>query len=121
MLADNSGRKVPLPTLTFGSHGVEVSMLQKILTDLGYMTPDMYRFRVGTYGPNTAKAVNRFREHYGLGMQGQYGMYDDIVAASLLSVLESNVPPAAASGSTPVLQAAPRRLQLRIALPQLEI
>lgn len=89
---------VPHPVLAFGSQGVEVMFLQKLLTDLGYLQASDYRVRAGVYGPCTADAVNRLRSDCGLRTHGTYGMYDDIAAASLLSVIEARVPPGAASG-----------------------
>lgn len=89
---------VPRPTLVFGAQGVEVMFLQHVLTNLGYMTAADYRVRVGYYGPRTADAVNRFRADYGLGTQGTYGVYDEITAASLLSVLDARAPPSAGTG-----------------------
>ncbi len=85
-LAEDSKRKVPLATLEPGMRSYEVSMLQKILTDLGYMRKDMYNMGVGTYGRNTAKAVNKFREDYGIAV------YDKTVADTLRSVLEDKFP-----------------------------
>lgn len=99
--AEQGRALVPRPTLVYGSQGVEVMFLQHLLTNLGYMTPADYRVRVGYYGPRTADAVNLFRADFGLGTQGTYGLYDDVTAASLLSVLDSRAPPVTSAGAGP--------------------
>lgn len=88
-------RLVPQHPLTFGSRGPEVMFLQHILTQLGYMTAADYSMRSGMYGPRTAAAVNRFQSEFNLPV----GPYDEVTAASLLSVTETGVPPSASTGS----------------------
>lgn len=99
-LTEDPDRLIPFPTLALDDRGVEVRFLQKILVDFGFLTLDAIPNGVGTYCRVTADAVNRFRAHYGLETQGAFGVYDEIVAASFLSVLESGVPPAAAAGAS---------------------
>lgn len=90
-------RKVPRSTLAFGANGGNVAWLQKLLTDQGLMTADMYRFRTGHFGKNTAAAVNGFRDRHGLGRSGRYGVYDNAVESCLLALLDSDVPPTSTS------------------------
>ena len=90
---------VPSPTLSMGSRGVEVLFLQHVLTNLGYMTPADYRVRAGMFGPRTAAAINQFRIDCGLPVVGMHGVYDEILAASLLSLIDAGVPPTVATGS----------------------
>lgn len=85
---DPNRRKVPYPVIQYGSQGIEVMMLQKILTDLGYMTPYMYDQLVGTYGSNTYYAVIDFRRAYGLP---GYDYYDEAMAACLERVIKREV------------------------------
>lgn len=98
-LAEDAERLVPHPTLALHDRGVEVRFLQKLLVDARFLTLGDIPNGVGTYCRVTADAVNRFRSHYGLGAQGRFGVYDEIVAASFLSVLESGVPPSASAGA----------------------
>ncbi len=90
---------VPRPTLSMGSRGTEVLFLQHLLTNLGYMTPADYRLRAGVFGPRTAAAVTAFRRDCGLPPT-PFPVYDDVVAASLLSLIDVGVPPTAATGAS---------------------
>eukprot|EP00178_Gracilaria_changii_P016676 TRINITY_DN479_c1_g1_i1.p1 TRINITY_DN479_c1_g1~~TRINITY_DN479_c1_g1_i1.p1 ORF type:complete len:785 (+),score=176.86 TRINITY_DN479_c1_g1_i1:2486-4840(+) len=90
--------KAPAAPLSLRSRGPSVAFLQKLLTDLGYMNESMYRRVVGMYGPRTRTAVSQFQREYGLEGAAQLGVYDDITAASLTSILEAQVPPTAATG-----------------------
>ncbi|KAI0564437.1 putative peptidoglycan binding protein [Gracilaria domingensis] len=95
--------KAPNAPLSLRSRGPSVAFLQKLLTDLGYMNESMYSRVVGMYGPRTRNAVSQFQREYGLDGTAQLGVYDDITAASMLSMMEAQVPPTAAAGgaSTP--------------------
>eukprot|EP00737_Agarophyton_chilense_P000205 gb/GEZJ01000235.1/.p1 GENE.gb/GEZJ01000235.1/~~gb/GEZJ01000235.1/.p1 ORF type:complete len:581 (-),score=96.91 gb/GEZJ01000235.1/:1832-3574(-) len=88
----------PPAPLSLRSRGPRVAFLQKILTDLGYMNESMYLRVVGMYGPRTRAAVSQFQREYSLTGTAQLGVYDDITAASLISMLEAQVPPTAAAG-----------------------
>lgn len=83
------GEAAPPAPLMPGDHGVKVLFLQKVLTDLGYMTGDMYARRAGVYGPNTKAAVARFQKEFGLESATTEGVYDATTAASLASIVES--------------------------------
>lgn len=96
--ADMPDARVPAPTLVLGDQGPRVAFLQKLLTDLGYMNEGMYRRRVGLYGKNTREAVKQMQREYGLEGATESGVYDATTAASLVSILES-VPPTAAAGA----------------------
>ena len=90
---------VPRPALGVGARGTEVRFLQHLLTNLGYMTPADYRFRAGVFGPRTAAALNAFRRDCGLPPT-PLPVYDDVVAASLLSLIDAGIPPTAATGAS---------------------
>lgn len=83
------GEVAPPAPLMPGDHGVKVLFLQKVLTDLGYMTGDMYARRAGVYGPNTKAAMARFQKEFGLESATTEGVYDATTAASLASILEN--------------------------------
>lgn len=89
---------VPPAPLVMGNRGVSVAFLQKLLTDLGYMNETMYRRGVGMFGPNTKAAVMQFQREHGLSDVVDAGAYDATTAASLVSIIETQVPPTAAAG-----------------------
>ena len=80
---------VPTAPLMRGDQGNNVWFLQKVLTDLGYMTGDMYAMRAGFYGPRTQAAVERLQREFGLQSATAAGVYDATTAASLASIVES--------------------------------
>lgn len=88
----------PPPPLSPGDQSVNVAFLQKLLTDLGYLDASAYRRRVGLYGPRTRDAVSTFQREHGLENVVSSGSYDATTAASLSSIIESQVPPTAAAG-----------------------
>ena len=92
-----STSEVPGATLGFGSMGNEVRQLQKVLTNLGYMTAADYRIRSGVYGPRTANAVARFRMECGLG----YGGYDEAASGALRLLVKTGVPATMTTGGEP--------------------
>ncbi|CDF38540.1 unnamed protein product [Chondrus crispus] len=92
---------VPSAPLSMWNRGPSVAFLQKLLTDLGFMNENMYRRAVGMYGPKTKAAVMQFQREHGLSDVVESGVYDATTAASLVSIIETQVPPTAATGSDP--------------------
>ncbi len=82
-----------------GARGMEVRFLKHLLNNLGYMAPGDYRFRVGVFGPRTASALKAFRRDCGLP-KTPLPVYDDVVAAFLVSLIDAGVPPTAATGGS---------------------
>lgn len=91
--------KVPQAPLARGDFGAKVALLQKALTDVGFMKPSMYLNRVGFYGRRTEYAVRELQTTFLLKDITQLGVYDAVTAASLLSVLDSDAPAVAHTGS----------------------
>eukprot|EP00172_Hildenbrandia_rubra_P001936 Plantae.Rhodophyta-Hildenbrandia_rubra.ctg25669.p1 GENE.Plantae.Rhodophyta-Hildenbrandia_rubra.ctg25669~~Plantae.Rhodophyta-Hildenbrandia_rubra.ctg25669.p1 ORF type:complete len:372 (+),score=54.79 Plantae.Rhodophyta-Hildenbrandia_rubra.ctg25669:92-1207(+) len=99
--ASDSAASAPPAPLGPRDSGPHVAHLQKLLTDIGYMNPSMYRHRVGFFGPNTRLAVQQFQKDYGLeGNIARVGFYDVITQASLSSIIEMGVPPTQAAGTS---------------------
>ena len=88
---DCKGDTAPSAPLSMGESGVKVLFLQKVLTDLGYMTREMYAWRAGVYRRRTKEAVEKFQSGFGLESAALKGVYDATTAASLESVVEGGM------------------------------
>jgi hypothetical protein len=91
---------VPPSPLGFRDRSPHVAHLQKILVQLGYMGEDMVNRAVGSFGPRTLAAVERFQREYGLEGSVQLGAYDELTRGALFSIVDSGVPVRAATGSS---------------------
>lgn len=97
--------KVPQAPLMRGDSNARVALLQKALTDAGFMKPFMYMRSVGKYGPRTENAVRELQTKFRLTDITQLGVYDAVTSASLLSILDSGAPANAQTGDRPQPQA----------------
>lgn len=91
---------VPPTPLGSGDRSVHVAHLQRILVQLGYMTPAMVSHAVGNFGPRTENALERFQREYGLDASVQIGVYDEVTRGALFSIVDSGVPVRAAAGAS---------------------
>lgn len=64
---------VPPAPLRIGGRGPPVTLLQKRLTDLGFLNETLNTPAVGRYGPNTRMAVLQFQREHGARKHGYGG------------------------------------------------
>jgi len=91
---------VPPPPLQAGAAGPPVASLQRALTAVGLMAAGDVDAPgcAGQYGPATAAAVARLQRNFELDVP-VLGVYDDLTAASMRSLLDAPEPVVAAAGS----------------------
>lgn len=89
---------VPPALLQPGSTGDGVARLQRALVAVGALPAADVAADGGAYGPTTTAAVARLQREMGLEVLVG-GVYDDMTAASLSSLVDARVPVAMASGA----------------------
>ena len=72
------------PAFGQGTRGDDVTMLQQVLADLGYLDGDID----GAYGGGTAEAVSKFQEEHGLEPTGEA----DIYTMMLVKAISDGIP-----------------------------
>ena len=90
---------VPPAPLKIGSKGPDVLFLHKVLKDLGYGSGIPLNGINGyLYTHRTVEAVRQFQRDFRLDGVTEIGKYDETTQASLMSIMEAQVPPATATG-----------------------